>query len=213
MFSFNRFVSVVAMLFVLVSGSTAGASYSIGVDAYDPAGVIAADRQILAKATVYDSLYDDKPLADGSYNFVSLGFGGSIILTMLGGDAIVNGADKDFTLYETTYGENADVWGSYKETAEVFAYNGIYDPKGNDWFSLGFASQDGAFNLGKLLFTTAIKIVDVSRENGFSGEGDGYDVDGIVVHNVGRPVPIPGAALLLGSGLLGLVGLRRRQIV
>lgn len=27
------------------------------------------------------------------------------------------------------------------------------------------------------------------------------------------PVPVPGAAILLGSGLLGLVGLRRRQIV
>jgi len=36
----------------------------------------------------------------------------------------------------------------------------------------------------------------------------------LLVDNVTfTPTPIPGAAILLGSGLLGLVGLRRREII
>ncbi len=38
------------------------------------------------------------------------------------------------------------------------------------------------------------------------------DINGLAVHdgNVGCPVPLPGAVWLLGSGLMGLVGLRRK---
>lgn len=42
------------------------------------------------------------------------------------------------------------------------------------------------------------------------GAGDG-DFDDLVVAVKANPVPIPGAVWLLGSGLLGLVGIRRKK--
>jgi len=209
-----RKIAVVSMVLVaLVWAGKVEASY-LGYDAYIPGSDITESaRKNPLKALSYDVTYDDKALADGSYNFVSLGFGGSIILTVLNGYSIVNGEGYDFKLFETTYGGNADQWESYKETAQVFAYRGQYNPSVDNWFDLGLAYQDGEIELGKLAFTTAIKIVDVSRDYGFTGTGDGYDLDGMVIRNLGHPVPIPGAALLLGSAMLGLVGLRRTRMV
>lgn len=211
-----RKVAIVTMLFfALVGVTTVEASMPpLGYDKYEPgSGIAENSRKNPLKALSYDEAFKDSPLADGSYNFVSLGFGGSIILTVLDGYSISNGDGYDFKLFETTYGDNALNWDSYKETAKVFAYQGQYDSEDENWIQLGFAKQDGEFDLGSLLFTTAIKIVDVSREYGFTGVGDGYDLDGMVINNVGRPVPIPGAAFLLAPVLLGLVGLRRRQLV
>lgn len=186
----------------------------IGFEAYIPGADITDPlRKDPNKALAYDGDFDDKPLADNSYNFVTLGLGGSIILTVLDGYSISNGEGKDFKLFETTYGGDADNWNSYKETAHVFAYNGQYTTGGDNWYDLGFAYQDGEFDLKDLLFTTAIKIVDVTNKADFKGTADGYDLDGMSIHNVGNPVPIPGAALLLGSALLGVVGLRRARTV
>lgn len=192
-------------------------SYTIGYDHYNPIGVVGLDRQDPLKATEYDPTYDDMPLLGGSVNFTALGFEGSIVLTVQSSYAIVDGDGYDFTLYETTYGSNADNWNSYKETAEVFAFNGVYKSDqasaASNWISLGWAKQDASFDLSaiNLLFTTAIKIVDVSKSFGFTGNGDGYDVDGIVIHNIGKPVPVPAAAWMLGAGLVALVGVRRRM--
>lgn len=186
----------------------------IGYDAYNKGeGITDVLRTYPTKALSYDKDYEDGPLADGSYNFVSLGFGGSIILTVLDGYSISNGEGYDFKLFETTYGSNANNWDSYKETAHVFAYDGQYTTGGDNWYELGFAYQDGEFDLKDLPFTTAIKIVDVSNKLDFTGVADGYDLDGLVVRNVGTPVPVPGAALLLGSALLGVVGIRRTRPV
>lgn len=179
---------------------------------YTPGSVVDPSRADAGKALSYDASIDDQ---SGQMNFVSLGFGGSVVLTF--DRAIKDGAGSDFTVYETTWGSNADNWSSYKETVQVYGYKGNYDPNvtfndpslDSNWVLIGTAQQDGSLDLQGtgLTRTAALLFLDVSRESGFTGGGDGYDIDGVVATN---QVPIPAAVWLLGSGLLGLVGLRRR---
>ena len=46
---------------------------------------------------------------------------------------------------------------------------------------------------------------------GFGDGADDHDYDDLVIAVKANPVPIPAAVWLLGSGLLGLVGIRRRK--
>ncbi len=179
---------------------------------YTPGSAVPAARQDASQALSYDASTDDQ---SGQINFVSLGFGGSVVLTF--DRAIKDGAGSDFTVYETTWGTNADNWRSYKETVSIYGYSGNYDPTvtfndpalDSNWVLIGTAQQDGSLDLQGtgLTRTTALLFLDISRESGFTGGGDGYDIDGVVATN---QVPIPAAAWLLGSGLLGLLGLRRK---
>jgi hypothetical protein len=127
-------------------------------------------------------------------------------------NAIVDGAGIDLQVFESTWGSNADNWSSYKETAEVWAFNGAYsgqafgDP---NWVLLGTAQQDGSFDFNGLIgSTTALLLRDVSQSFGFTGSGDGYDLDGVVANYA---TPLPSAIWIFGGGLLGLAGLRRAR--
>ncbi|MGE4292346.1 MAG: hypothetical protein AB7E32_09065 [Desulfovibrio sp.] len=178
-----------------------------GYASYTPSGTIDPLRSDPTNALSYDPLTDDQ---SGVENFTSLGFGGSIVLTF--SNAIVDGAGIDLQIFESTWGAQADNWGSYKETAEVWAYNGVYsgqalgDP---GWVLLGTAQQDGAFDFNGLISsTTALLLRDISLASGFTGGGDGYDLDGVVANYA---TPLPAALWIFGGGLMGLAGMRRMR--
>jgi hypothetical protein len=199
---------IIAGLLLAISAVSAFASVMpSGYVNYNPLGTIDPTRSDPNNALVYDPLTDDQ---SGAINFTSLGFGGSIVLTF--SNAIVDGAGIDLQVFESTWGSNADNWSSYKETAEVWAFNGAYsgqafgDP---NWVLLGTAQQDGSFDFNGLIgSTTALLLRDVSQSFGFTGSGDGYDLDGVVANYA---TPLPSAIWIFGGGLLGLAGLRRAR--
>lgn len=103
-------------------------------------------------------------------NFVSLGFGGEIILEF--NEPIFNGAGDDIEIVETSYG-NPDE-SAYPETIKVYA-----SQNGTDWTFLADAILDEMVDLGPLYWAKYIKLVDTSDPIDFSGSADGFDVDGI----------------------------------
>ena len=107
---------------------------------------------------------------DDTFNFVSLGFGGEIVLRF--DEIIVNGSGDDIEVVETGFGNPSDE--EYPETAEVYA-----SQDGETWEFLGTDIQDGTFDLGSLEWAQYVRIVDVSDPEDFNDTADGFDVDGV----------------------------------
>lgn len=82
-------------------------------------------------------------------------------------------------------------------TATITAYDSMQNAIDSELLSIGAGFS---FSDWGALAITSIK---------FSLSGGTLLVDNVTF----TPTPIPGAAILLGSGLLGLVGLRRREII
>ncbi|WP_320008533.1 hypothetical protein [Maridesulfovibrio sp.] len=143
----------------------------------------------------------------GNNNFLSLGMGGTAVFSF----------GKTFTgpvtIYETTwnrpngYSEYAQVWAA---TDDVLTSSGIN--LGSDaWVLLSpsIYNQDGDSLGGQTVFANGIysylKITDVTGSSGGTA-GDGFDINAVSV----SPTPIPGAIWILGVGLAGLIGVRRK---
>jgi|GEM_PF-6614429 len=128
----------------------------------------------------------DKPQENNTFNFVSLGFGGSITLK-LGEDLYDDGTYRpDFILVETTFGRADEMCfsngtRSYPEMAFVEV-----SQDGSIWYSLpnaqcrtSFIDISPAIEQG-IGYVRYVRITDASNKSWFGRNADGYDVDGII---------------------------------
>lgn len=109
---------------------------------------------------------------DDTENFVSLGFGGELVLEF--DNVIWNGAGDDIQVYETSFG--SPDFEDYQEKIDVYAsQNGI------DWTLLGEIRQGDleTVDLGDLVWAKFVKIVDTSDPSEFGATDDGFDLDAV----------------------------------
>lgn len=103
--------------------------------------------------------------------FVSLGFGGYIILKMDGG--ILNLPGNDLRICETTFDNRTCA--QYPEYARIFVSQDL-----QNWTDLGVICQDGEVDIAPLNWVLYVKIVDETDPAAFGSQVvDGYDVDGV----------------------------------
>lgn len=103
--------------------------------------------------------------------FVSLGFGGYIILEMDGG--ILNIPGNDLRICETTFGPRSCA--SYPEVARIYVSQDLIN-----WNDLGTICQDGEVDIAPLPWIRYVKIEDETDPTAFGTQVvDGFDVDGI----------------------------------
>ena len=118
------------------------------------------------------------PEQGDGYNFVSLGFGGSITIAL--NNVVVDQPGNDFILIETSFSDHGKDCSTYPETADVFV-----SLDGEQFVLVGQACKDTEFDISKAGLTEInyVKIVDTSNPGNFSGNADGFDVDGVACLN------------------------------
>jgi hypothetical protein len=120
--------------------------------------------------------------------FVSLGFGGWIILKMDGG--ILNMPGNDLRICETTFDNRTCA--QYPEYARIFVSQDL-----TNWTDLGTICQDGEVDIAPLNWIQYVKIMDETNPLAFGNQVvDGYDVDGVQ-----RIMPAPARQAIAGSTL------------
>ena len=125
----------------------------------------------------------DVPTSEENSNYVSLGFGGQIVLKFT--NPVKNIEGNDIILYETTF--NNPNCKRYPEKAQVFV-----SQDNCNWYYVGEACQNGEFDLGEMNWAQYVKIIDVSPYGNFEPFGvcDGYDIDGVEgIQKETNPIP------------------------
>jgi len=115
------------------------------------------------------------PQNTNTVNFVSLGFGGSLVLKF---DYVVfdNPLANDLKVVETSFGNPACT--SFPELATVeVSLDGV------NWTLISTVCQDGEIDITTAGTIQYVRLTDRSKASAFSGTADGYDVDGVVVIN------------------------------
>ncbi len=128
----------------------------------------------------------DTPQENDTYNFVALGFGGSITLKL--GQALYDDGTyaPDFILVETSFGRADEMcYSSGERNYPEMAFLEVSEDD-NTWYSLpnaycrtSFVDISPAVEEG-LAFVRYLRITDASNKSWFGGNADGYDVDGII---------------------------------
>jgi hypothetical protein len=104
-------------------------------------------------------------------NFVSLGFGGELVLKF--DFTVFNQDGDDIKIVETTFGN--PLCSNYPEKAIIdVSMDGV------TWVSLGEVCLDSYIELGDVKYFQFMRITDRSAATRFSSSADGYDVDGVI---------------------------------
>ncbi|BDQ34767.1 VPLPA-CTERM sorting domain-containing protein [Pseudodesulfovibrio portus] len=205
-------IMILTVLSLLIFGTSAFAAPMYADTAYDytPGLNVGTARSITGNAL--DAPDASLRADDNDIRFLSLGIGSYDSSLPAGTDYTGNGYGGSVyfsfasnftgwaTIYETTYSRSG-----YNEFASVL---GSLD--GLTWTFLGDINNqnvdaDGGYTVTFSGIYKFLKVVDTTALNG-GVLADGFDIDAVKVN----PTPVPGAVWLLGSGLVGLVGLRRR---
>ena len=130
-------------------------------------------RDVLARRSNTENALG-APEENDEYNFVSLGFGGSIDIQL--NNIVVDQPGNDFRLIETSFNDVNKGCGSYPETADVFV-----SMDGKNYIYVGSACKDTDFDIAStgLMEIEYVRIVDTSDPTLFGDHADGFDVDGI----------------------------------
>ncbi|WP_031427534.1 choice-of-anchor D domain-containing protein [Flavimarina sp. Hel_I_48] len=120
------------------------------------------------------------PMENDNYNYVSLGFGGSIVIEL--GCEVMDMAGNDLLIVETGFNDLGQPCETYPEKAMIEA-----SLDGETWSVIGTGiCRDGEVDLadGGLSSARFIRVTDMSNPADFTdGAADGYDLDGILVIN------------------------------
>jgi hypothetical protein len=147
---------------------------------------VAADRSIVANALGTPENSDASTSA-ANYNFLTLGFGGEVVLKF--GYPVKNGPGNDLFVVETTFGAaTVNNCTRYPERIRAFA-----SQDGCNWVYLGEGCQDTYFDFQTLAWAQYVKLIDVTPVLNFANGGDAYDLDGILCLHGEESNPIPAA--------------------
>lgn len=197
----------------LVAGLAASAGADVVFDDCDlSAGAVSHfDQGLRNDGAPVDNAFSDPAKAlgpaeiDETVNYVSLGFGGELILEF--GQKFTHAVSVWETTYEADpayYPESADIFvgvGSSWDTADWALVTNL----SNDADGLPLSLEGAAIELGTDAFDF-LRIVDTTSGDLHDGFANGFDVDGICTH----AVPSPGPLTLAGLGLV-LAGVRRTR--
>jgi hypothetical protein len=112
------------------------------------------------------------PQGNDLVNFVSLGFGGSLILSL--DFAKFNQPGWDLQLIETTYGNPSCL--DYPEKVFVEVSKDL-----ENWEYVDILCLDGYIDVQNIDWFKYVRLTDRSAATKFSESADGYDVDGVLV--------------------------------
>lgn len=119
----------------------------------------------------------DVATSSANYNFVSLGYGGSLTLCFDG--LISNDAGNDIEIIETTFGNPS--CSSYPEYADIYV-----SADGIEFFFVGTGCHNFAVDFDNAVdadnnsvYLPYVKFVKIVNNNVLSTSPDGYDVDGV----------------------------------